>query len=585
MKRVYGDFQTPAELVAAVLGRLGPIGRRWPRVLEPTCGVGNFVAGLLTCPDPPREIVGVEIQGDYVREARRRVAHLLHQGAGTGSGAAAAAAAETIDREKTVIAPGSGRAPTRVHIREADFFQLDLRRDLAWEERGPLLVVGNPPWVTAAELGARGHANGPARTNVKGLTGLEALTGSANFDLAEAVWLKLLRELAGEPVAIALLCKLQVARNVLEYARRTGYPVERAAVYRVDGRKWFRASTEACLLVVETAGERAAGGFPGPPEGERVPWEPIPLFSSVDTAEAEGAMGFARGSLVADAAAYARAAFADGSSRLEWRQGIKHDAAPVMELTAAPDGYRNGLGERVDVEPEWVYPLCKGADLQRDDPLEAGRALIVTQHHLDDDTRELEHRAPRLWAYLTAHRERFRARKSSIYRGRPDFALFGVGPYAFAPFKVAVAGLHRPVRFRVLGPVDGRPVLLDDTCYFVPCSTEEEASRLAELLNGPPAMDLLRALVFPGSKRAVTKALLQRIDVEAIAARLLGAPPQHGPGRGSPLAAEAGQEARVPERERVQTKPVFGRGEGDERLTARLGVHFDQPGLPFLIDS
>lgn len=583
MKRVYGDFQTPPQLVAAVLDRLGPVGRRWPRVLEPTCGQGNFVAGLLTGADPPREIIGIEIQGDYVREARRRVAHLLDGSGGTGS--AAAAAAEPAGGTETVPAPGSARAPARVHLCEADFFQLDLRRDLAWEERGPLLVVGNPPWVTAAELGARGHANGPARANVKGLTGLEALTGSANFDLAEAVWLKLLRELAGEPVAIALLCKLQVARNVLEYARRTGYPVRRAAVYRVDGRKWFGASTEACLLVVETAGEGTAGRALGPPAGERVPWEPIPFFSSVDGAEAEGAMGFARGSLVADAAAYARAAFADGTSRLEWRQGIKHDAAPVMELTVGPDGYRNGLGERVDVEPEWVYPLCKGADLQRDDPLEAGRALIVTQHQLDDDTRELERRAPRLWAYLTAHRDRFRARRSSIYRGRPDFALFGVGPYAFAPYKVAVASLHRPVRFRVLGPVDGRPVLLDDTCYFVPCSSEEEARRLAALLNSPPAMDLVRALVFPGSKRAVTKALLQRIDVEAIEQRRLGAPPQSGPGRGVPLAAaETGQKVRVPERERVQAEPVLGRGQGDERLTARLGVHFYQPGLPFLID-
>ena len=565
MKRVYGDFQTPPQLVAAVLDRLGPVGRRWPRVLEPTCGQGNFIAGLLAHPHPPREIIGIEIQGDYVREARRRTALPLEGAGGAGP-------------------PGP---PPRVHIREADFFQLDLRHDLAWEGSGPLLVVGNPPWVTSAELGALGGANGPARANVKGLPGWEALTGSANFDLAEAVWLKLLRELAGEPVAIALLCKLQVARNVLEYARRIGYPVERAAVYRVDSRRWFGASAEACLLVVETAGGQWARPARPESEGERVPWEPVPLFSSLDAARPGGAMGFARGRLVADAAAYARAAFADGVSCLEWRQGVKHDAAPVMELTAGPDGYRNGLGERVDVEPEWVYPLCKGADLQRDDPLEAGRALIVTQRHLDDDTRELEHRAPRLWAYLTAHRDRFRRRKSSIYRNRPDFALFGVGPYAFALYKVAVASLHRPVRFRVLGPVEGRPVLLDDTCYFVPCSTEEEAHRLAALLNSPPAMDLVQALVFPGSKRAVTKALLQRIDVEAIAARASGAAPGQGPGRAAPLAdaAEAGQKTRVPERERVQQEPVVGRGEGDERLASRLGVHFYQPSLPFPVDA
>ena len=34
--RDLGDFQTPPALVAAILDRLGPVGARWPRVLEPT---------------------------------------------------------------------------------------------------------------------------------------------------------------------------------------------------------------------------------------------------------------------------------------------------------------------------------------------------------------------------------------------------------------------------------------------------------------------------------------------------------------------------------------------------------------------
>jgi hypothetical protein len=56
VRRDLGDFQTPSELVAEVLDTLGPIGVRWPRVLEPTCGRGHFIGGLLALAEPPREI-------------------------------------------------------------------------------------------------------------------------------------------------------------------------------------------------------------------------------------------------------------------------------------------------------------------------------------------------------------------------------------------------------------------------------------------------------------------------------------------------------------------------------------------------
>ena len=125
--------------------------------------------------------------------------------------------------------------------------------------------------------------------------------------------------------------------------------------------------------------------------------------------------------------------------------------------------------------------------------------------------------APRLWAYLQAHCRSVRptADRRSI-AASPDFALFGVGPYSFAPFKVAICGLHKAPSFRALGPRGGRPVMLDDTCYFLPCSTAEEAAVLAALCNDPIALDFIRSASFPDAKRPITKALLQRLDLAAI---------------------------------------------------------------------
>jgi hypothetical protein len=494
LSRDLGDFQTPLALVAAVLDELGPIGRRWPRVLEPTCGRGNFLAGLLGRNEPPREVIGIEIQDDHAAAARA-----------------------------TALARAKGTPEVAVAIVRASLFDLDLRRDLAWRQHGPLLVIGNPPWVTSAELGVLASENLPPKWNVKGARGLDARTGAANFDIAEAVWLKLIDELTGgdndEPATIALLCKMSVARNVLEHAQRRTWPVARASLTRIDARRWFGAEVEACLFRLTLE--------PGP--GARV--DRVPVFAALGATAPASELGFARGRLVADVSEFPRWTFADGTCPLAWRQGVKHDAAAVMELVldldpdGAPGSVRNKQGAAVDVEPAFLYPLLKGTDLARSESESEPysprprRAVIVTQTRIGQDTRALEQAAPRLWTYLMAHAAALARRKSSIYRGQPPFAIFGIGPYSFAPYKVAVSGLHKTPRFRVIGPVAGQPVMLDDTCYFLACATPEQAALVAAILDEEAVRGFLRCLAFPGAKRPITKAILQRLDLAAIAER------------------------------------------------------------------
>src|SRR5947208_2108933 len=108
--RDLGDFQTPPKLVAAILARLVSTGKRWSRVLEPTCGRGNFLAGLLALDPPPGELVGIELQSEYLSEAR-----LLNSDI-------------------------SG-----FRLIEGNLFDLDLAAVRWMDQSGPLLVVGNPP--------------------------------------------------------------------------------------------------------------------------------------------------------------------------------------------------------------------------------------------------------------------------------------------------------------------------------------------------------------------------------------------------------------------------------------------------------
>ncbi len=454
----WGDFQTPKDLADQIIRTLPPLS--WQRVLEPTCGSGNF---LLATADhfPGVERIGIEVQETYA----------------------------------------SGARSTGATILLASIFDLHLGKGLPWRSNGVLLVVGNPPWVTNADLGAFGSINLPQKVNIRKLRGIEALTGASNFDIAEFMWLKLIIELVPSEPVIALLCKTQVARNVLSYCSQYGIAIHDASIRRIDAKRWFGASVDACLFTVTVGG---ATNYE------------CPVYSSLEADAPEATIGFANGRLVADLDRLKAVAFADGACPLEWRQGVKHDAASVMELTVAHDGtLTNKRGVRVDVESEYVFPLLKATGLYRGISAD-DRRVIVTQRSLDDDTASLETQAPCLWRYLYQHAAELDARKSSIYRARGRFAMFGVGEYTFAPWKVAVSGLHKLPQFRVLGPLDGRPVLLDDTCYFLAFSSATEAALTAATLQAPAAQALLCSLAFTDSKRPITKRLLQRIDLAAL---------------------------------------------------------------------
>jgi hypothetical protein len=146
--------------------------------------------------------------------------------------------------------------------------------------------------------------------------------------------------------------------------------------------------------------------------------------------------------------------------------------------------------------------------------------MLVTQRSIGEDTSTIEDTAPRTWDYLLRHAELLDRRASSIYRGRPRFSIFGVGDYTFTPWKVAISGFYKRLAFQLLGPIEGRPVVLDDTCYVLPCASEEQARTVCEMLNSEAAQRFLSAFVFWDSKRPITIALLQRLDLVKLADEL-----------------------------------------------------------------
>jgi hypothetical protein len=197
---------------------------------------------------------------------------------------------------------------------------------------------------------------------------------------------------------------------------------------------------------------------------------------------------------------------------LIWRQGIKHDAARVLELKVADGSLVNGLGVRAEIEDDALCPFFKSSDLASNRV--ASRRFPLYQHDLSGPLPDLAQRWPKLHEYLYAHRDRFRARGSSIYRGKDDFMLFGVGSYTLAPFKVAVSGFYKEPCFRVLDPDENsRPPLVDDTCYMLPFDDRANAEAVASYLNGRSVQSFLASIADRTAKRPYTKEILGRIAV------------------------------------------------------------------------
>ena len=393
-----------------------------------------------------------------------------------------------------------------LELKHVDFFEVDWRAAFA-QQPTPILVIGNPPWATTAKLSILRSTNVPEKSNFQQHRGLDALTGKSNFDIAEWMTLNLLRSLAGLRATLAFLLKTAVARRVLAFAWKSGWAISRPAIYLFDAKRYFGISAEGCLLVCETNG--------APSNDE------CPVYDLAAPAVRVQTIGLRGDTLVADIDMFTRLdrlRNEDESARAyRWRSGVKHDCAKVFELKVTPLGLVNGCGQRVDLEDAYLYPLLKGSDVANQRRHVGERYLIVTQRHPGEETNKISDLAPKTWKYLCAHGDSLDKRASSIYRNRPRFSIFGVGEYTFSPWKVAVCGLYKRLSFSSIGPHEGRPVVLDDTCYFVPCSTAEEAALLAELLNSPMAADFYRAFLFWDAKRPITVELLKRLNLRLLA--------------------------------------------------------------------
>jgi hypothetical protein len=190
-----------------------------------------------------------------------------------------------------------------------------------------------------------------------------------------------------------------------------------------------------------------------------------------------------------------------------------------MELMKTPDGYQNGMGETVAIEDTFIYPMLKSSDIGNR-RIHCRAVMLVTQKAIGEDTSPIKMKAPETWHYLKRHAALLDKRGSVIYRNKPAFSIFGVGAYSFAPWKIAISGFYKKLHFVKVGPVDGKPVVFDDTINFLPCWSEEEANFIEDLLLSEAAQSFFNSMVHWDEKRPVTVEILKRLSLQKLAVNL-----------------------------------------------------------------
>ncbi len=459
-KLEFGDYQTPidfCEIVAEVVSK-----RCNPKyIFEPTFGLGHFIDASYERFKNVKVFFGNEINKQYFSDYE-------------------------------------SKKKNNTELFNEDIFKFNHSKIKEIIKNDKMLIIGNPPWVTNSELMSKELKNLPKKSNFKNLKGIDSITGASNFDICEYIIIDLLSNYIGTNTTLAMLCKTSVATNIMKNINNYSFKLNNISLYLFDAKKVFNVGCEACLFVVDIGDIKtntASVYDINNPEKllYEFGWKDEKFHSRFEKLEFD----------------------IDGKFYTEWRQGVKHDCSKIMELTKETDRISNNkLKESIELEDKYVYPLLKSSDLKENIIDTTDKYVVVTQKTVRESTAHIEKDAPKTWSYLKSHEDLFNERKSSIYNNCPPFSIFGIGDYSYSKYKVAISGFYKNPNFVLLK--GEKPIMLDDTCYFVGFDDLKDAFITMTLLNSEIVNKFLYSIAFLDKKRPYTKDILMRIDLKKL---------------------------------------------------------------------
>jgi len=155
------------------------------------------------------------------------------------------------------------------------------------------------------------------------------------------------------------------------------------------------------------------------------------------------------------------------------------------------------------IEQDLIYPAVRGSDIDR---WRANPKIYVLMIQ-DPNKREpypeslMKKEYPRTYSYLIRFKQEFLSRGSKSTRQLAErtafYAMFGIGPYTIAPYKVAWKGLANDIVAAVISQTKtdfGYKIVIPlKTTSFFATKNETEAHYLCALINSTPVREFIKS--------------------------------------------------------------------------------------------
>lgn len=207
-------------------------------------------------------------------------------------------------------------------------------------------------------------------------------------------------------------------------------------------------------------------------------------------------------------------------------------------LTERPDGpvvvrnFTEGAKREVeeitvDLEPDLLYPLLRGRDVQR---WQAEPSLHILMMQDPETRRGIEEitvqtRWPRTWAYLKRFEKPLRARsgftryftrkdaRGKLVETGPFYSIFNVSDYTFASWKVVWPNMGDRLDAAVVSTHKGKSVVPQHIVTLLSCESAEEAHYVAAMVNSTPFQFSAHAYSQSGGKSFATPQILENVRI------------------------------------------------------------------------
>ena len=222
-------------------------------------------------------------------------------------------------------------------------------------------------------------------------------------------------------------------------------------------------------------------------------------------------------------------AYTGGANGVYWVEIIDRRPDGLVLVRNLTEGAKVQVPEVVEaVEPDLLYPLLRGRDVQRWQAEPSACILMVQDPEKRRGYSEewLQENYPRTYGYLKRFEEVLRKRRSRgisdmVRKGAPFYTMFAVGPYTFAPWKVVWTRVANDITAAVVGHAnvagEHKPVVPIETATLVDFTDFTEAHYFCAVVNSCPWRLVIVSTAVHGtggfgSPNVLEKARIPRFD-------------------------------------------------------------------------